>query len=83
MEINLEEAFQKRIDDEIKIEPRDWMPEKYRKTLEKHVADRGIEANFKRNLVELRPDAKEAVFENPDTKEQKVIRYDIDGNVIP
>jgi len=51
--------------------------EKYRNTLEKHVADRGIEANFKQNLVELRPDAKEAVFENLDTKEQKVIRYDM------
>jgi len=51
--------------------------EKYRKTLEKHVADRGIEANFRLNLIELRPDAKEAVFENLDTKEQRVIRYDM------
>lgn len=31
-EINLEDAFQARIDDEQKIEPKDWMPEKYRKT---------------------------------------------------
>ncbi len=38
MEINLEEAFQKRIDDEIKIEPRDWMPEKYRKTLLRQIS---------------------------------------------
>lgn len=30
--INLEEQFQARIDDEQKIEPKDWMPEKYRKT---------------------------------------------------
>ncbi len=27
------EAFQQRIDDEEKIEPKDWMPEKYRRTL--------------------------------------------------
>lgn len=51
--------------------------DKYRKTLEKHVADRGIVANFKHNLIELRPDAKEAVFENLDTREQRVIRYDM------
>ncbi len=51
--------------------------EKYRTTLEKHVADRGIKANFKKNLIELRPDAKEAVFENLDTKEQSTIRYDM------
>ena len=51
--------------------------DKYRKTLEKHVADRGIVANFKHNLLELRPDAKEAVFENLDTREQRVISYDM------
>ena len=28
-----ERAFQDRIDEDIKIEPRDWMPEGYRKTL--------------------------------------------------
>ena len=29
---NLEEIFQQKIDNEIKIEPKDWMPEAYRKT---------------------------------------------------
>jgi len=29
----LEEIFQQKIDDDIKIEPQDWMPEAYRKTL--------------------------------------------------
>jgi len=29
---DLEKAFQNKIDNEIKIEPRDWMPEAYRKT---------------------------------------------------
>jgi ring-1,2-phenylacetyl-CoA epoxidase subunit PaaA len=32
MQINLEELFQNKIDGEIKIEPKDWMPEKYRQT---------------------------------------------------
>lgn len=29
---DLEKIFQKKIDDEVKIEPKDWMPEAYRKT---------------------------------------------------
>ena len=32
-----EQAFQKRIDDGIKIEPKDWMPEGYRKTLVRQI----------------------------------------------
>lgn len=38
MNINLEEEFQKTIDDEIKIEPRDWMPDQYRKTLIRQIS---------------------------------------------
>jgi ring-1,2-phenylacetyl-CoA epoxidase subunit PaaA len=38
MEINLEEIFQNKIDNEIKIEPKDWMPEKYRKTLIRQIS---------------------------------------------
>lgn len=57
--------------------PNMFAVEKYRKTLEQHVTDRGIKANFRLNLIELRPDAKEAVFENLDTREQRVIRYDM------
>jgi ring-1,2-phenylacetyl-CoA epoxidase subunit PaaA len=38
MEINLEEIFQNKIDNEIKIEPSDWMPEKYRKTLIRQIS---------------------------------------------
>ncbi|MCS4502724.1 1,2-phenylacetyl-CoA epoxidase, subunit A [wastewater metagenome] len=34
----LERAFQERIDDEITIEPRDWMPEKYRETLVRQIS---------------------------------------------
>lgn len=32
-DVELESAFQSRVDDERKIEPKDWMPEAYRKTL--------------------------------------------------
>ena len=34
----LEEIFQAKVDAEIKIEPRDWMPEKYRKTLIRQIS---------------------------------------------
>ena len=34
----LESHFQQRIDEELKIEPRDWMPEKYRKTLIRQIS---------------------------------------------
>lgn len=37
-ERNLEEQFQARIDAEEKIEPRDWMPENYRKTLIRQIS---------------------------------------------
>jgi ring-1,2-phenylacetyl-CoA epoxidase subunit PaaA len=36
--INLEERFQEKIDAEIKIEPKDWMPETYRKTLIRQIS---------------------------------------------
>ncbi|NRA50047.1 MAG: phenylacetate-CoA oxygenase subunit PaaI, partial [Phaeodactylibacter sp.] len=35
---HLEEQFQARIDAEEKIEPKDWMPEKYRKTLIRQIS---------------------------------------------
>src|ERR1700741_3238777 len=34
----LETLFQERVDQEIKIEPRDWMPEAYRKTLIRQIS---------------------------------------------
>ncbi len=36
--VNLEERFQQKIDDDIKIEPRDWMPDSYRKTLIRQIS---------------------------------------------
>jgi len=37
-QLSLEENFQGKIDREIKIEPKDWMPEKYRKTLIRQIS---------------------------------------------
>jgi ring-1,2-phenylacetyl-CoA epoxidase subunit PaaA len=34
----LETLFQNKIDDEVKIEPKDWMPERYRKTLIRQIS---------------------------------------------
>ena len=36
--MTLEEKFQNKIDNEIKIEPKDWMPEAYRKTLIRQIS---------------------------------------------
>jgi sulfide:quinone oxidoreductase len=51
--------------------------EKYRRTLEAVITRKKIDARFRQNLVELRPDAREAVFENLDTHERSVVAYDM------
>jgi sulfide:quinone oxidoreductase len=51
--------------------------EKYRRTLEKVVARKGIEPMFRHNLIELRPEAKEAILENVDTHEHVTVAYDM------
>jgi len=38
METNLETVFQDKVDQEIKIEPKDWMPDKYRQTLIRQIS---------------------------------------------
>nr|ABV22505.1 sulfide:quinone oxidoreductase [Arenicola marina] len=48
---------------------------KYAEALTKIVQERNIQVNFRHNLIEVRPDKKEAVFEHLDTKEQKVFDY--------
>ncbi|MBM7717532.1 FAD/NAD(P)-binding oxidoreductase [Siminovitchia sp. FSL H7-0308] len=50
---------------------------KYRKALEKVLDRKKIDARFLMNLTEVRPDAKEAVFEHIETKEEAVIRYEM------
>jgi ring-1,2-phenylacetyl-CoA epoxidase subunit PaaA len=37
-EKDLEKIFQERVDNEIKIEPKDWMPDAYRKTLIRQIS---------------------------------------------
>jgi sulfide:quinone oxidoreductase len=49
--------------------------EKYRKTLEKIIAQRGIECLFRHELVAVRPETSEAVFINLDTKQEHILPY--------
>ncbi len=51
--------------------------EKYRKTLEKVAQRKGIDVRLKHNLVELRPEPKEAIFEQIDTKQRITIPFDM------
>lgn len=51
--------------------------EKYRRTLERVVERKAIETRFKHNLVELKPDRKEAIFERLDTNERITIPFDM------
>ncbi|MCA9115393.1 MAG: NAD(P)/FAD-dependent oxidoreductase [Planctomycetaceae bacterium] len=51
--------------------------EKYRRTLEQVIERKGIETMFRHNLVEIRPEAHEAVFENLDTGTEAVVHYDM------
>lgn len=50
---------------------------KYAESLEKVVARKQIETRFRHNLIEVRPEAKEAVFERLDTGETVVLPYDM------
>lgn len=51
--------------------------ERYARTLREVVARKGIETRFRHNLVEIRPQANEAVFEQLDNGETVVIPYDL------
>lgn len=51
--------------------------QKYRGVLEKIVSARDIETHFRKNLVEVRPDSKEAIFEDVETKARSSIQYDL------
>lgn len=51
--------------------------ERYRQTLERVAQRKEIELRLKHNLIELRPEAKEAVFEHVDTKEKTTIPFDM------
>lgn len=49
----------------------------YANTLNNVIRRKNIETRYKHNLMEVRADSKEAVFENLDTKEQIVWKYDM------
>ncbi len=51
--------------------------ERYKATLERVVARKQIECRFRHELIEIRPDAKEADFKNLDTQETVTIPYDL------
>lgn len=57
--------------------PHIFAVEKYRPTLEQVVARKGIDCRFRHDLVEIRPQAREAVFRQLDTGETAVIPYDL------
>ncbi len=50
---------------------------KYARSLTKVADDYGIDRVWSTDLVELRPDKKEAVFQHMETKEQTVMNYDM------
>lgn len=51
--------------------------EKYARALQKVIKRKGITTNFKYNLVEIRPDIKNAIFEHLETGELKAFPYDL------
>jgi len=51
--------------------------EKYARTLSQVVERKQIDTRFRHNLVEIRPAAKEAVFQHLDTGEEVVMGYDM------
>lgn len=50
---------------------------KYRKALEKIVSERGINTEFKQDLIEIRADEKKAVFRQMETGEESVKSYEM------
>jgi sulfide:quinone oxidoreductase len=50
---------------------------KYAQALEKVIARKGIQTRFRHNLIEIRPEAREVVFEQLDTRQQVVLPYDM------
>jgi sulfide:quinone oxidoreductase len=51
--------------------------EKYAKTLRAVVARKGIDARYRTNLIEIRPETKEAVLKNLDSDEETIVHFDM------
>jgi sulfide:quinone oxidoreductase len=56
--------------------PRIFAVEKYARTLERVVERKGIEARYRLDLVQVRPEQREAVFRHLDSGEELELRYD-------
>jgi sulfide:quinone oxidoreductase len=50
---------------------------KYADSMDKVIARKCIETKYRHNLIEIRPEKKEAVFRNLDTGEEVTLRYDM------
>lgn len=57
--------------------PRIFAVDRYARTLEKIVEERGIETRFKHELIKLYPDSHQAIFRKLEGGEEVVIRYDM------
>jgi sulfide:quinone oxidoreductase len=49
---------------------------KYRVALEKIVAERNIQTQFKQNLIEVRASSREAIFHHVDSGDETIVKYD-------
>lgn len=58
-------------------QPNIFAVERYRKTLEKVIARKHIDCRFQQELVEIRPDKREAVFKKLDSGELVSMHYDL------
>ena len=58
-------------------QPKIFSVPRYAAKLDEVIERKGIETRFRHNLTEIRPDAREAVFEHLDTKETVVLPYDM------
>ncbi|RNB91435.1 NAD(P)/FAD-dependent oxidoreductase [Brevibacillus fluminis] len=50
---------------------------KYADTLEKVIVRKQIDTRYRRNLIEIKPETKEAVFQHLDTNELETLKYDM------
>jgi sulfide:quinone oxidoreductase len=57
--------------------PVSFQVKKYAATMDEVIARKGIETKYRHNLIEIRPDVKEAVFQHLDTGEEITLHYDM------
>uniref|UniRef100_A0A7C4LLP9 NAD(P)/FAD-dependent oxidoreductase n=1 Tax=Schlesneria paludicola TaxID=360056 RepID=A0A7C4LLP9_9PLAN len=58
-------------------QPNIFAIERYRGTLEKVIARKQIDCRFRHELIEIRPESKQAIFQRLDTQERVTIPYDL------